>query len=241
MYMNTNLSSVVLKDKAKEKLTGHYGFLIGISVLLGFISFFISFFILILIPTTTIASMIIAECMTFIISVFIGVFTVGISLIYLKLASGNTASFSDLFYGFNNNIQRSLAISLVVNAVSMIPTIAYTIPYQLFLHTGQEIYLFLMLPCLAIALVIFVPLSLGLSQSFYLLLDFPSKSASDILSLSFKVMKGHKARLFYIEISFIPLILLGTISCIGMLWISPYIKMTLTNFFFDIMKTEQKI
>lgn len=238
--MNTYLSSAQLKDIAKNKLTGHYGLLIGINLLVGFITFFVSIILLLLVPASTFAGMVISECIRFIISVFISVFSVGSYLIYLKIANGNTATFTDLFYGFSHNIQRSLTITLVLNAVSLIPALAYFIPYQLFLLSGQEMYLYLMFPCLAIALVIFVPLSLGLSQSYYLMLDFPSKSAYDILALSFKVMKGHKARLFYIEISFIPLVLLGIISCIGILWITPYMSMTMTNFFFDIMKTEQK-
>ncbi|HKM33408.1 MAG TPA: DUF975 family protein [Lachnospiraceae bacterium] len=238
--MNTYLSSAQLKDKAKYKLTGHYGLLIGISLLVGLISFFVSIILLLVVPSTTFVGTVISECISFIISVFIGVFFVGTYLIYLKLASGNTATLTDLFYGFSHNIQRSLAISLVLNAVSIIPTLAYIIPYQFFLQTRQDIYLYLMFPCLAIALVVFVPLYLGLSQCYYLMLDFPSKSASDILTLSFNVMKGHKARLFYIEISFIPLVLLGIISGLGMLWITPYMRMTMTNFFFDIMKTEQK-
>lgn len=238
--MNMYLSSAQLKDDAKNKLTGHYGLLIGTGLFVSFITFFTSIILFFLVPTTTFTGIIISECINFIISIFIGVFSVGTCLIYLKTAIGNDAGFIDLFYGFTQDIQRSLTVTLVLNAVSLIPALAYTIPYQLYFLTGNDIYLYLIFPCLAVALVIFVPISLGLSQSYYLMLDFPSKSASEILALSFRVMKGHKARLFYIEISFIPLVLLGILSGIGMLWITPYMRMTTTNFFFDIMKTEQK-
>ena len=53
-------------------------------------------------------------------------------------------------------------------------------------------------------------------------------------------MKGHKGRLFYIELSFLPLLLLGAVSLIGLLWVIPYMQMTYAVFYFDIMKQEQR-
>ena len=98
----------------------------------------------------------------------------------------------------------------------------------------------MMFPCLAAAMILYVPLSLCLSQCYFLILDFPDKSASDILRASFRIMKGHKGRLFYIELSFLPLLLLGAVSLIGLLWVIPYMQMTYAAFYFDIMKQEQR-
>lgn len=239
--MNIYLCSADLKDKAKDKLTGHFGFLIGISFIIGFINFFASFILSLIVPVTSNTSYIISQCIQFILVTFIGVFDVGVTLVYLKYASGNNnVSLTDIFYGFSHNIQRSLFISLVFNAVSLILSLSYSIPYRIYLMTGDQTYLYIMFPILAVALLIYVPLSLTLSQCYFLMMDFPGKSATEIISLSAKVMKGHYLHLFYIEVSFIPLVLLGIVSVIGMLWINPYMKMTYTNFFFDIMKTEQK-
>lgn len=239
--MNTYLSSAQLKDKAKDKLTGHYGLLIGSSIVINLITFSVSSMITLFAPSGyTITGYILSTALSFLVSVFCGVFNVGVALMYLKFAIGNQASFSDIFYGFSHHIEKSLMISLVMNAIGFLPTLAYSVPFYAYMRTSNELYMYLMFPCLAVALVVNVLLALNLSQCYYLMLDFPDKSASEILSLSFRVMKGHKGRLFYIEISFLPLILLGYMSFIGVLWVIPYMQMTLTNFFFDIMKPTQE-
>ena len=74
------------------------------------------------------------------------------------------------------------------------------------------------------------------SQCFYLMLDFPDYSAEQLLRSSMQVMRGHKGRLFYLHVSFLPLLLLALLSCgVGMLWIRPYMQMTYTCFFLDLM------
>ena len=86
-------------------------------------------------------------------------------------------------------------------------------------------------------LLIFLPLGLALSQVFYLALDYPDLTAGEILRLSLKVMKGKKRQLFIIQLSFLPLYLLGVLSFgIGLFWIVPYQKMTLTLYYLDLMK-----
>ncbi|MBD5479319.1 MAG: DUF975 family protein [Lachnospiraceae bacterium] len=235
--MNRYASSAQLKDKAKGYLTGHYGLLIGILIVTEVISSILDKFVPLSANT---AGYILSAAITFLLSVFMGVFNVGTALVYLKFATGNKASLSDIFYGFFNHPEKALKISLVMNVLSLILSLSYSVPYRIYLMTGNQRYLFMMFPCLAAAMILYVPLSLCLSQCYFLILDFPDKSASDILRASFRIMKGHKGRLFYIELSFLPLLLLGAVSLIGLLWIIPYMQMTYAAFYFDIMKQEQR-
>ncbi|MDE7249064.1 MAG: DUF975 family protein, partial [Lachnospiraceae bacterium] len=79
--------------------------------------------------------------------------------------------------------------------------------------------------------------NLLLSQIYYLMLDFPEYSGSELLRLAPKLIKGHKARLLYIMVSFFPLILLCVLSCgIGYLWVYPYIQTTYANFYLDLVQ-----
>lgn len=235
--MNMYASSAQLKDKAKGYLTGHYGLLIGILIITELISSVLDRFIPLSANT---AGYILSVTIAFLISVFMGVFNVGTALVYLKFATGNTASLSDIFYGFFNHLEKALKISLVMNVLSLILTLSYSVPYRIYLMSGDKRYLFMTLPCLAAALLLYVPLSLCLSQCYFLMLDFPDKTAEEILQASFRIMKGHKGRLFYIELSFLPLLLLGAVSLIGLLWVIPYMQMTYAAFYFDIMKQEQR-
>ena len=99
-------------------------------------------------------------------------------------------------------------------------------------------FLFLLYAVLLVAgysILVFVHILL--SQIFYLMLDFPDYTAPQLLHLAPKLMKGHKARLFYIMLSFVPLLLLCIFSCgIGYLWIYPYMQTTYANFYLDLMK-----
>lgn len=241
MNMNRYATSSQLKDKAKELLTGHYGLLIGIILITGLISITINSVLDVFVPVSaSTIGYILSVAVTFLVSVFMGVFNVGTALVYLKFASGNAASLGDIFYGFSHHIENALTVSMVMNVLSIFLTLSYSIPYRMYLMTGDSHYLFIMLPCLAAAAVFYVPLSLCLSQCYYLMLDFPDKPAAEILKASFRIMKGHKGRLFYMELSFLPLLFLGAVSLIGILWVIPYMQMTFAAFYFDIMKQEQR-
>ena len=78
------------------------------------------------------------------------------------------------------------------------------------------------------------------SQCYYLMLDFPNKTAGEILSLSLRLMRGQKGRLFCILLSFLPLLLLGWLSIVGTIWVGPYLQMAMALFYLDIMKPAQK-
>lgn len=237
--MNTYLSTPDLKNQAKEKLSGHYGMVIGGAMIINMISGTVSSWLTILLPSGSLVSYLISWAVSLIISVFAGVLSVGLTLIFMKLSFGTVPYLSDLFYGFSH-IQTALGLSLVLAAVSAPLSMAYTIPLALYSTTGNEIYMYLMFVCVAAGLAIYVPLSLALSQCYFLMLDFPDKSAGEIIRLSFRITAGHRLRLFYLQVTFLPLLLLGALSLVGLLWVNAYRQMTLTQFYFDIMKPVQK-
>ena len=75
------------------------------------------------------------------------------------------------------------------------------------------------------------------APAFFLLHDFPQYTAKELLTRSRKLMSGNKGRLFYIYLSYIPLLFLGTLSCgIALLWVIPYMNATLAEFYMDIIR-----
>jgi len=69
----------------------------------------------------------------------------------------------------------------------------------------------------------------------YLLKDYPRLSVMETLRLSKKMMKGHKMRLFKLQLSFLGwLILCGLTLGIGLLWLIPYMMTTLAAFYQDV-------
>ena len=176
-----------------------------------------------------------------IVSFFITVFNVGLCLLCLNTACGRSPKVSDVFYGFQSQFGKSLKLACVVvlvNELSHLPAniISYLVDHNaawnLILSAGL-LYV--------ICLVIYVPCSLAISQVFLLLLDFPGYSAEELIKLSAHIMKGHKRRLFYIQLSFFPLILLSLLTLgIGNLWLAPYMNITYTFFFLNLMQSRDQ-
>lgn len=237
--MNTYLSTSDLKNQAKERLSGHYGMVIGGAMIINMISGTLSSWLTVLLPSDTLVSYLISLAVSLFLSVFVGVLSVGLTLIFMKLSFGTVPYLSDLFYGFSH-IQTAIGLSLVLTAVSAPLSMAYMMPLALYSLTGNEVYMYLMFVCLAVGLAIYVPLSLALSQCYFLMLDFPDKSAGEIIRLSFRITAGHRLRLFYLQVTFLPLLILGALSLVGLLWVNAYMQMTYTQFYFDIMKPVQK-
>ena len=89
---------------------------------------------------------------------------------------------------------------------------------------------------LAIGLIVNVYVSLVYSQAFFILHDFPDRSAKDILATSRHLMKGNKFRLFYLNVTFLPLYLLGCVTLfIPLLWVSVYRYATTCAFYQDLI------
>lgn len=236
--MNNYLSSASLKSLAKGQLLGKYGTLVGayaihiICVLLATFSAFI------LVDTTSIVGTVIYYLVSFIISLLSGLFIYGEAYIYLKLACNRQVAVSDLFYGFSQAPDKILKVQAVLALISMLCNLPNTLipPVSEALPDNPYHFLFsvlLMLVCSVVNII----LTLMFSQSFYLMLDFPKYSAKEVLVKSRRIMAGNKGRLFYIDLSFIPLCFLGICTCgIAFLWILPYYQSTRANFYLDLMK-----
>ena len=250
--MNSYFSNAELKDKAKEKLTGHFGFLIGCTLLSSFLTYIVSVLFTNVYTYSNMAEFALGEAISFLVSLFTGVLNVGLTLIYLKTACGSPCSFSDLFSGYRNRkaagrseehrnrFNVSLGVSFFRNLLSLLPGLAYAVPLSLFQLTGKVIYLYVSIGLLLVATVIYLPFYLMLSQCLFIMLDFPDKSVKEVLQFSVEIMKGQKKRLFVLILSFIPITLLACLSLIGVLWLIPYVNMTYTIFYLNVMQNYRK-
>lgn len=84
-------------------------------------------------------------------------------------------------------------------------------------------------------IVVVLIVSLRLSQTYMLLVEYSDMGVIEALRTSSQMMVGNMGRLFYIYLSFIGWSLLGLLSCgIGMLWITPYMMQVGVNFYRDL-------
>ena len=75
------------------------------------------------------------------------------------------------------------------------------------------------------------------SQVMYLLQDFSGITVKEACTRSRKLMNGNKLTLLSMYISFIPIYIVGVLSfMVGIYFLHPYAKLTLTEFYLDRVK-----
>lgn len=93
------------------------------------------------------------------------------------------------------------------------------------------VVLLIMIPTLFIGAIIF---SLAYGMVPYIIYDNPGIAPREALRMSRMMMRGHKAELFLLQLSFIGWALLCILCPIGLLWLSPYMYTAYAHFYEDV-------
>lgn len=243
-----------LKNKAKDRLEGKYGGAMRILLLSAVISWVVRLAINNIAGNTMSSvyartnSQSAATAVSFVFdglllfaSILLGVMNAGITLYFLNLACGQPLSIRDLFYGFRTDSKKILIVSAAMAICQTVCLWPGQYLLQQYLSSKGLTWLFYALAAAVVGLCVYVPVSLGIAMSFYLIFDFPQNSGKETLQLCWRIMKGQRGRLFYLELSFLPLMLLCVLSFgVGFLWLEPYMQMTYTYFFLDLMNPQEK-
>lgn len=246
-----------LKNTAKDKLDGKYGKSMLLFLLSSLISGMTTLCVNSVAATTmnsvfyrsgSVAAANIVSLAFDLILVFANiicaVMNAGIALYFLSMACNRPCSVGSLFYGFKNESRKTLTIAaaLILCQVVCLWPCQYCLQFALS-TSDSELKKRLLLSALAaivVGLCIYIPVSLGIAMSFYLMFDFPENSGKETLALCWRIMKGHRLRLFSLQLSFLPLMLLCILSFgIGFLWLDPYMELTYAYFFLDLMNPAQ--
>lgn len=242
--MNRFKSSAELKASAREHLLGHYGTVIGafliVSALMGIVTIAVS----LIVDLGTIPGTIIYYAIMFLVSILTGLFSSGSAYLYLKLICGRPVSVGDLFYGFQLYPDKAIVIQAWITLITYLSSLPQIVLNYMMMananHLGKMMNL--MLPyalSLILSGVVSVMLSLFYAQTYFLLHDFPQYTARELLQKSRRLMVHHKGRLFYLYVSFLPLLLLGLLSWgLALLWVIPYMAATEAEFFLDLIRNK---
>ena len=240
--MNHFKSSAELKASAREHLLGHYGTVIGAFLIVAAITSAVTLAVSLIVDINTIPGTVIYYAIMFLVSVLTGLFSSGSAYLYLKLICGRPVSVGDLFYGFQLCPDKAIIIQAWITLITYLSRLPQIILNCLILAniTNTDKILRYMLPyalSMILSGVVSVMLSLFYAQTYFLLHDFPQYTAKELLQKSRRLMVHRKGRLFYLYVSFLPLMLLGLLSCgLAMLWIIPYMAATEAEFFLDLIQ-----
>lgn len=235
-------SSAALKAAAREHMFGRYGSAVGACLLVTFLTSFATISVTSVVGNTNnLLGTLLHYALLFAVSVFTGLLSSGTAYFYLKIVTGHIAVVNDVFYGFRMYSDKALAIQAWVTLISFIGSLPeYVVLYRMPPRADTSALTQYGL-CMLLSGIVTLALNLLYAPAFFLLHDFPQYTARELLSMSRKLMAGNKIRLFYIFLSFIPLLLLSVLSCgIALLWISPYMNATMAEFYMDIITHAKK-
>ena len=185
-----------IKNKAKDKLMGKYSILI---------IFAFPYITSVMAAAFTGAGLNTSafrfyQAGTFVTQILSGFLRFGIAYLCLNIVCGNTYSYKDVFFGFR---RENLLKTLILSAASVLTDTICLTPWQYFaasyLETRDTLQLVITVLALIIGVCIYIPVGLALNLTYYLLLDFPEKGATEIIKDSFRVIKGHGMRFFLLQ------------------------------------------
>lgn len=230
-------TSYELKALAREALRGHYASLIGASALLFIFTAILEGITQIFVRNSS--RSISALILQFAVSVIIGVLTyllqLGIIAMILHMARGQYFSIDELFYVFRHHPDRFIIVGLIEIAISTVIELPASICSVMAATRLSIGLLFLSVLLLLAGIILSFVILLGFALCEPLLIDNEDLGAMDSIRQSFALMHGNKGRYFYIQLSFLGLILLCLLSCgIGLLWLMPYMVTTEIFFYMDV-------
>lgn len=252
--MNAHKPRWQLKNMAKDKLRGNYSeavlitflyglFLIAANVLDTFVMCSFSEsdnpLLSVLLADITPTGYLLSIGISVLTGILLNLLKAGMNLFYLNLACGQQYSMKDLLHAFRNQPGKFALISLVLVLIQFFCSLpGYACNYFYLLNPSEQ-WMSLFYICSFVGQLVALPAVLGLSQCLRLLLDYPSLTASEALRKGWQLMNGHKARLFVLMLSFVPLQIVTAFTLgIGYLWLTPYMTLTYTLFYLDLMENQ---
>ena len=242
-----------LKNLAKDRLTGNYSEAVLLTLIYGVLAIANSVLNTVLMCSAsgestlmrvlfmqiTPSGYLISLGVSFLTSILFSLLQVGMAFFYLNIACKQPYSLKDLFIAFREQPGKYVLISLVISVVQFFFALpGYACDYFYLINPTDQ-WMLLSYICQIVGQIVTIPIVLALAQSYRLLLDYPSLSAREAMVKSWHLMKGHKGRLFLLELSFLPLEIAAVFTCgIGYLWLSPYMHMTYSLFYLELMEKQ---
>ncbi len=139
----------------------------------------------------------------------------GLAYYFLKVSRSQPTDVEDIFEGFKNFVKAMLA-GIFIMILVIVGMICLIVPG--------------------------IMLALGLSMTYYIMIDNPQLSVSDAMKKSWDMMDGHKMDYFILGLRFIGWALLCILTLfIGFLFLIPYMQTTFANFYNRISNSHDSL
>ena len=206
----TNLKTAAeLKAIAKERSLDKYGILILANIIIFVLQMAISSIVTIS-DSGSLVIFTINEIIILIVQILLGILVSGKAYLYMNLIYSQTVSTSDIFFGLKQHPNKAVMIQSLFVLADFLASLPASIILFILTPTSSQTVRTTFYILFAIGLIVNIYVSLTYSQAFYLLHDYPDRSAKELLAYSKSLMQGNRFKLFCLHISFITLIILIT-------------------------------
>lgn len=229
-----------LKKYAKEAMSGKYGTIILAFVAVQVLSLISGEVSSWLFPGTENLDIVLGYVFTFILTLLINVISAGWGYMCLNIARGRAYSLNDLIYFYKNHPDRVIVATFfmaVLNFLTMLPVMIYGNTAEIGNSLeSQLMWLYTSALLVLVGVAVFQILIIPLEMTYFILADKPEIKGTDALRESIELMHGNCGRYLMLKLSFVPLMLLSVFTFyIALLWILPYMQMTETMFYRDLI------
>lgn len=164
--------------------------------------------------------------------------TVGLPRFYLEfIDTDGNANFRDVLVT-KKALLKSLIYNIIIMLISFILIFVSIFAFAgigatlIFTEGSMSLYTVLIIAIVSLIVLVFIIFALAVAQVPYLIIEHEELGTLEAMSLSMKMMKGYKTKLFILQLSFIgwAILCLFTLG-IGFFWLEPYIFVAQTNFY----------
>lgn len=163
------------------------------------------------------------------------VLTAGQYRLHLGLARTGELHISDLFIPLRFHSNQFILTEMILFGISLV-TMLPMIGGIYLIYTGkssQDYIIALVASILSLGLTLYVSLTFDLV--YFVMLDDENLSMIPALKHTMHMIKTHKRRYLYLQLSFLGMLLLCGLSFgLGLLWVQPYIAHTTALFYLDV-------
>lgn len=163
------------------------------------------------------------------------VLTAGQYRLHLKLARSGEMHLSEVFIPVQYHANQFILTEFILFGISLITMLPMFGGIYL-IYTGENTQDYILaLVAAIISMILGLYISLTFDLVYFVMIDDENLSMVQTLKYTMHMIKSHKRRYLYMQLSFLGMLLLvGLTFGVGILWVQPYMVQTTTLFYLDV-------
>lgn len=237
--MNTSIKLADIKASARGHLQGNYAQVISTTISYFIFMLFLEALSELFNHDTSSLAFSIGAIAALVINAISVKYKISMSAYFLDIAQGKKSSVINVYNSFfrEGGGKSGLALSIAVfQQVCMLP--AYITAY--IFDSEKDIYTYILLGAIILGLILYTIIDIKLMPAYFLVSDVPNLSSARAMLTGLWLSNKQFFRILLLRLSFLPLYLMGFLSCgIGVLYVYPYMMTSDACYYLELCKSKE--